>query len=41
MMGGGVGQKRKRGTIVEEREEMEVEEEEGEEAVCYVFEMEE
>ncbi len=36
-MGGGAGQKRKRGTIVEEWEEMEVGEEEGEEAVCVTF----
>jgi hypothetical protein len=33
----GTGQKRKCGTIVEEREEIEVEEEEGEEAVCVTF----
>jgi hypothetical protein len=36
-MGGGAGQKRKRGTIVEEWVEMEVEEEEGEEAVCVTY----
>jgi hypothetical protein len=35
--GGGAGQKCKGGTIVEEWEEMEVEEEEGEEAVCVTF----
>jgi hypothetical protein len=31
------GQKPKHGTIVEEREEMEVEEEEGDEAVCVTY----
>ncbi len=36
-MGGGTGQTRKWGTIVEEREEMEVEEENGEEAECVTF----
>ncbi len=37
MMGGGAGQKGKRGMIVEEQEEMEIEEEEVEEAVCVTF----
>jgi hypothetical protein len=35
--GGGGGQKCKRGTIVEEQEDMEVEEEKGEEAECVTF----